>query len=151
MEVILSDNHYIFISIKAMRLYLKRLGVEGHLYVWTDEYEATEDTKCERIDEGDESKWVVEPSYFVVSKNLGKSALYYDILDNLLTVSDSFDRTDEVLISTLKDMGKDAGVGCSLSIATVPDGVDWHIRRQGSYEWVEEGNGCPKIWHGVPI
>ena len=151
MEVILSDKRDIFVSIKAMRLYLEKMGINGYLYVWTDDYYATEDTECDRIDEGDEQKWDAEPSYFVTSKDLGKSALYHDILDNLLLFSDSLDRTDELLISVLKDIGRDSCVGNSLSIATVPDGVEWHIKRQGSCEWVEEGNGCPKRWHGVPI
>ena len=148
MEVILSDGWGIRLTPKGMRRYLEKAKLDGFLYYWSDE----EDAEYTRIDEGDAYEYGDPSMYTVVAGDLGKYTTYKNVNDNILIDQRNFSRTDPILIEVLRELKREADGNSSLSIASIPDDIEWHIDGDddGLSEWVVEGPK-PKIWYGEPL
>jgi hypothetical protein len=150
MEVILSDGFGIKLTEAGMRLYLKKSKLNGFLYAWDeedDEYET-----CTRMDEGEEHEYGEPNWYYVTSSDLGKHVPGEEVRDNLLLDADNFSNTDKILIEVLHEMGSKADRRGCLSIATIPDDIEWHLDGDREYfcEWVVEGTR-PRKWYGKSL
>ncbi|MDD4279694.1 MAG: hypothetical protein PHX74_08185 [Candidatus Sumerlaeales bacterium] len=147
MEVILTDGFGIKLTAIGMRLYLKKSKLNGFLYEWAEEDDESE--TCTRMDEGDEYEYGEPNWYYVTSSDLGKHAPREEVEDNLLLDADNFSCTDTILIEVLNEMGRKADRRGCLSIATIPDDIEWYIDGDSEYfcEWVVEGPR-PRKWYG---
>lgn len=150
MEVILTGGFGMSLTIKAMRLYLERSKLDGVFYAYP-EREDDDDETCTRIDDGDKFEYG-EPFYLVACGDFGKVAPLKLIESNILIDSNSLSRTDKVLIGVLRELKDKADVHKMLSIATIPDDIEWHIESDPEWntEWVVEGLR-PRIWYGQPL
>ena len=154
MEVILTDGYGIELSVKAMKMYLERRGIAGYLYAWPDEEQRYDTRTSVRIDDVNDFPDGYEPSYDVVSKDLGKAVPFEVVRDNLISGEyNLYSRTDETLIGVLRELKEEASIHCQFSIATIPDGMEWHIEDDSEYgtEWVQEGRSFPQRWYGEPL
>ena len=150
MEVILTDGFGIKLTEAGMRLYLKKSKLNGFLYVWDEEGDAYE--TCTRMDEGEEYEYGEPNWYYVTSSDLGKRAPREEVEDNLLLDADNLSNTDTILIEVLNEIGCKADRRGCLSIATIPDDIEWYIDGDSEYfcEWIVEGPR-PRKWYGKPL
>ena len=154
MEVILTDGYGIELSVKAMKMYLERRGIAGYLYAWPDDEEEYGVRICVRIDDVNDFAYGYEPPYDVVSKDLGKVAPFEVVRDNLISSEyNLYSCTDETLIGVLRELKGESSTRCQFRIATIPDGMEWHIEDDSEYgtEWVQEGRSFPQRWYGEAI
>lgn len=153
MEVLLSSGLNVELSIAAMRLYLQRKGIERYLYAWPKFHPLYTSEKCVRIDEGEEPEYSIP--YIVCNKDLGKEVWFEeaDIRDGAINQSSIDFRIDPVVIGIVKELGKKADANDCLSIADVPEYVEWRIECDSDWltEWVEEGYEPPRRWYGKGI
>jgi hypothetical protein len=150
MEVILSDGWGVQLTSKGMRRYLEKSKLDGFLYVWPDDDD--EEEMCTRMDEGDDHEFGEPNWYLVVAGDLGKRVPVRKASDNILIDWHNFSRTDQMLIEVLKELKREADANGCLTIATIPDGIEWHIESDSEYgtEWVVEGP-TPRVWYGKPL
>lgn len=143
MKVVLTSGFDVEISLEAFRLYKKKSGLDLFAYESWD-YESWDAGDCvrttnlRRID--DDVVPGYEPAYIICDKDLGKVATQKDVYEHR---ADGLfdDRTDPILISVLEELGVKALGYTGLSIAEIPDDIEWHIERDldTHTEWVEEG------------
>lgn len=154
MKVVLTSGFDVEISLEAFRLYKKKSGLDLFAYFaydsWDDDYVRTTDFR--RID--DDAVPDYEPMYVICDKDLGRVATQEDVYEH--RVDGLFDdRTDPILISVLEELGGKALGYTGLSIAEIPDDIEWHIERDldTHAEWVEEGPPRERreSWYGEPI
>ena len=148
MEVILSDGWGIQLTPKGMRRYLEKAKLDGFLYYWSGE----ENAEYTRMDDDDRYEYGAPGVYHVVAGDLGKYTTHQKVYDNILIDQDCFSRTDQILIDALKELKDEADNRLSLSIATIPDDIEWRIDIDDEYmhEWVVEGPP-PRKWYGKPL
>ena len=150
MEVILSDGLGVQLTSKGMRRYLEKSKLDGFLYLWPGDDD--EEEKCTRMDEGDDREFGDLGWFLVVAGDLGKRATVGEATDNILIDWHNFSRTDPILIEVLRELKHEADANSCLTIATIPDGIEWHIESdsEDGTEWVVEGP-WPKTWYGKPL
>lgn len=154
MEVVLVDGLGIDLSIKGMALYLKKANIKGWFYAWTETEPGGVDRECERVDEEYDFSYG-DPFYHVVDADLGKFASLADVYAHeLKSPIDPFSRTDEILISVLRELGQEAQGHCTLYIAEIPDYIEWHIESDSDdfREYAVEGAyHNHDRWYGKPL
>ena len=150
MEVILINGAELEISIKATRLYKEITGKDWYLYEWVDDetkhgnYIFISDDR--NIDDGGSTLYRICDVY--LGEKIDRETLLNHVVD------EPFSRTDPVLITILKELGREALSYCDIYIADVPDGIIWHIDRMGESlkEFVVEGPPAyPRTWIGTSI
>ena len=155
MEVILTDGYGIDLSIKAVRMYLKRIGIDAWLYAWPEEEGYDDSVRiCVRIDDVNDFPDGYEPPYDIVLADLGKEAPLSLVRENLAKKEYGlFSITDKDLIDVLRELKSEASLHGKFRIATIPDNIEWHIEGDSEYgtEWVQEGKSYPQRWYGEPI
>ena len=151
MKVVLVSGFEVEISIEAFRLYKKRSGLE--LFAYEAIEENGEHTGA-YLHISDEMVIDYEPMYRICNKYLGETASQEDV-DNNAAEGIFDDRTDPVLISVIEELGGRALSYSGLSIAEIPDGIEWHIELDMDTftEWVEEGppREPRRRWYGEPV
>lgn len=150
MEIVLCEGYRIDISYKAMRAYLKKSGVNAFFYAWPKEDYGEENRECVRI-HGNDVPPGEEYYYIVSSEDFGHIAPY-GLVKKHEMLTDGLSRADTTLIEVLKELKHDADPNRMLSIATIPDDIEWHIDSDPEYggEWVVEGP-VPRVWYGKPL
>jgi hypothetical protein len=150
MEIVLCEGYGIDMSYKAMRAYLKKSGINAFFYSWPKGNCGEENRECIRID-GNDVPPGEECCYIVSSEDFGHIAPY-ELVKKHEILTDGLSRTDTALIEVLKELKHDADPHGMLSIATIPDGIEWHIDSDSEYggEWVVEGP-TPRVWYGKPL
>jgi len=152
MKVVLTSGFDVEISLEAFRLYKKKSGLDLFAYDGWDDEDCVRTTNFRRID--DDVVPDYEPMYVICDKDLGKVATQEDVYKH--RVDGLFDdRTDPTLISVLEELGGKALGYTGLSIAEIPDDIEWHIEvdLDTHTEWIEEGPPRERreIWCGEPI
>ena len=124
MKVVLTSGFDVEISLEAFRLYKKKSGLDLFAYDGWDDEDCVRTTNFRRID--DDVVPDYEPMYVICDKDLGKVATQEDVYKH--RVDGLFDdRTDPTLISVLEELGGKALGYTGLSIAEIPDDIEWHI------------------------
>lgn len=149
MKVVLASGFDVEISIEAFRLYKKLSGLDLYAYMQTED-----DDSDDYLLITDDMVFDFEPLYVICDKYLGDVASDETVHAN--RADGCFDdRTDPILISVIEELGGRALGYTGLSIAEIPDGIEWHIEMDIDTitEWVEEGapREPRRSWYGEPV